>query len=159
MTKRKKPSLWFYLLIALIAIFVLAVGVLRHDETSTDNASPLTNLASSAFMVICTLGPGILAKELFKVLIPVEALARNSHRVRKEIREAQRAQAQAIAKLDQLILNREWHKQESQRITSTYLLAYREAGGKVPTIPTPHAAPPIEAAPGAVRSFPNPYRS
>ncbi len=159
MTKRKKPSVWFYLLIALIGIFVLAIGVLRHEETSTASSSALTNFASAAFMVICTLGPGILAKELFKVLIPVEAVARNTRRVRREIRNAQRAQAIAIAKLDQLILNREWHKQESQRITSIYLLAYREAGGKVPATAAPHAAPTPDAAAGAVRAFPNPYRS
>jgi hypothetical protein len=158
MTKRKKPSLWFYLLLVVIGIFVLAIGVLRHDETSSKDASGLSNWAGAAFMLICTLGPGLLAKELFRVLLPVEALAKNRRRVRREIRTAETTQAKAIAALDQLTLNRDWYKQEADQITSTYLLAYREAGGRS-TPPVTEPAPPTESAPAAVRAFPNPYRS
>jgi|SRR5581483_5615283 len=128
---QRKRSWSYYLLLIGIAAFVIAIGVLRHDETSTDDSSEVSNLASTTFMLICTLGPGVLAKELFARLVPVEQLAKNRRRLRRAIATAEAVQREAIRKREQLHLARDWYREEKDRIHANYTLAYREAGGAV----------------------------
>jgi len=131
----KKKSVWFYLLLVVIGLFIFAVALLRRDETTTDQSSAALNFASAIFMTVVTLGPGLLAKEVFAALIPILQLAKNRRRLRKEIKTAEEKRLRAVHKLDQLHLASEWWRQEAAQITAVYLLAYREAGGRVVTNP------------------------
>jgi hypothetical protein len=122
---QREQSRWFYLVVASIALFALAIAILRHDETSVEESSGLSNWSSAIFLLFVTLGPGLLAKHVLTALLPVDQLTKNTHRLRRLITRAQRAQARAITELDRISLWQAYWDQESEQITATYLLEYR----------------------------------
>ena len=144
----RKPKINYVLIGVSLAIALIAftMGILRRDEVADPNASWLSNAANSLFMVALVLGPSLVAHELFKRLVPVEELARERRRLRKNIRLAEKHRKRALDMLDQLTLHRDWHRQESTQIKAVYLLAYREAGGTNPDDPPP-SPPPQRHAP------------
>ena len=122
---QREQSRWFYLVVASIALFALAIAILRHDETSVDASSGIANWSSAIFLLFVTLGPGLLAKHVLSALLPVEQLTKNTHRLRRLIKRAQRTQARAITELDRISLWQAYWDQESEQIIATYLLEYR----------------------------------
>src|ERR1051325_1164838 len=100
----KRKTLWYYLTCAAIALVIFAVTVLRHDETTTAESSALTNAASSIFLAVLTLGPGLLAKEGFLRLFPVAQLSRDRRRLRRKIHRDEQKCSAASYKREQRAL-------------------------------------------------------
>jgi hypothetical protein len=120
---------WFYALIAAIFLFGVSVAALRYEEARAEGVPLTTVLAATTFLVFVTLVPGLLAKEVFVNLVPIEELRRRRRLLRRYIQDAHKRQKKAEHELDQIVLKRDWHRQESDRLRAVYMLAYREAGG------------------------------
>lgn len=116
---------WFSLVVASIALLALSIAILRHDETSVEASSGLSNWSSTIFLLFVTLGPGLLAKHVLTALLPVEQLSKNIRRLRHLIKRAHATRARAIKELDRISLWQAYWDQESEQITATYLLEYR----------------------------------
>ncbi len=121
---------WYYALLTGIALFVISMALLWRDNTATEDSDNLTNLASATFLVFVVCGPGLLAKQVFGMLVPVEELAKNRRRLLREIKNAEEIRSKAAATKARLQLAYHFYEQESTRMRSIYLLSYKEAGGK-----------------------------
>lgn len=120
----------YYLLIIGIAVFVLSMALLWQDNTATDNANDLTSWAAATFLVFVVCGPGLLAKHIFTLLVPVEQHAKNRRRLQREIKHAEETRRGAAATKTRLQLVYAWYQQEAERMRSIYTLNYKEAGGR-----------------------------
>lgn len=120
---------WYYLLLIGIALFVLSMGLLWRDNTAAEDSNDLTSIAAAVFLVFVVCGPGLLAKQVFTLLVPVESHAKNRRRLLREIRKAELVRSKAAAAKAQVQNWYAWYLQESNRMRNIYLLAYREAGG------------------------------
>lgn len=123
--REREQARWFYLVVASIALLALSIAILRHDETSVEGSSGLSNWSGAIFLLFVTLGPGLLAKHVLTALLPVEQLSKNIRRLRRLIKRAHVTQARAIRELDRISLWQAYWDQESEQITATYLLEYR----------------------------------
>lgn len=121
---------WYYALLIGIALFVMSMALLWRDNTASEDSNDLTNTASAVFLVFVVCGPGLLAKQVFGMLVPVEELAKNRRRLLREIKNAEAIRSSAVAAKTRLQTWYAWYVQESSRMRSIYLLAYKEAGGK-----------------------------
>jgi hypothetical protein len=122
--------LWYYLLLTGIALFVLSMAVLWHDNTATEDTSPIATWAAAIFLAFMVCGPSLLAKQLFTLLVPVEALAKNRRRLKREIAKAEATQTKAKEEKTRIQSWHGWYVQESNKMRSIYLLNYKEAGGR-----------------------------
>lgn len=126
----KAKRLWFYALLVGIALFVGSMALLWRDNTATDDTDVLTSWASAIFLVFVVCGPGLVARKTFDVMVPVEELAKNRRRLLREIKRAEAARNNAVQEKSRLQTWYAWYVQESNRMRSIYMLAYKEAGGK-----------------------------
>lgn len=121
---------WYYALLVAIALFVASMAVLWRDNTATDNTNDLTTWAATIFLLCVVCGPGLLAKQVFTLLVPVEQHAKNCRRLLREISRAETAREQAAATKTRIQTLFAWAGQEATRMRAIYLLNYKEAGGK-----------------------------
>ncbi len=125
----------YYALIGGIVIFVMSMALLWRDNTASEDSDALTTWASAIFLVFVVCGPGLLAKQVFGMLVPVEELAKNRRRLLRESKRAEEIRVKAVAAKTRIQNWYAWYVQESGRMRSIYLLAYREASGKNTTRP------------------------
>lgn len=121
---------WYYLTLTAIALFVMSMAVLWHDNTATDDTSPIATWAAAIFLAFMVCGPSLLAKQLFTLLVPVERLAKNRRRLKREIAKTEGTRAKAKADKARIQSWHAWYEQESSRMRSIYMLKYKEAGGR-----------------------------
>lgn len=120
----------YYALIVGIVIFVVSMALLWRDNTASEETDSLTNWASAIFLVFVVCGPGLLAEKVFATLVPVEELAKNRRRLLRERKRAEEIRVKAVAAKTRIQNWYAWYVQESSRMRSIYLLAYREASNK-----------------------------
>jgi|GEM_PF-6793688 len=124
-------KLWYWIALAATAVLVIAMSVLRHSEARGQDA--LTSFALTVFLTGLTLGPSVINVGVVRRIAPVEELARRRRLLRRLIRGDQRKCAAAANRIEQRALHCAWWDQMSAMIRAAYTLAFREAGGNVPT--------------------------
>jgi hypothetical protein len=130
---------WYYALLLAIAAFVISMAVLWRDNTATDSKNDLTNWAATIFLLCVVCGPGLLAKQVFTLLVPVEQHAKNRRRLLREISRAETTREQAAATKTRIQLLRAWWEQERDCMHAIYMLNYKEAGGTKTENPYPRS--------------------
>jgi hypothetical protein len=150
-----------------IAAFVISMALLWRDNVEGEDTTTLMSWASAIFLCATVIGPGLLAKSLFSMLVPAEAHAKNRRRLLREIKRAETVRKAAADEIRQIQNWHSWYVQEANRMRSIYTLAYHEASGKN----TPHDGPegktriktentnPAARDENARRNVENPYQS
>ena len=129
--------LWYPLLLVSMVALVISMALLWRDNVENEDTSTLVSWASAIFLCATVIGPGLLAKSLFSMLVPAEAHAKNRRRLLREIKRAETARKAAAEAIQQIQNWHSWYVQEANRMRSIYTLAYYEARGKN----TPHDGP------------------
>lgn len=152
----KKP---FVLTIVGIIVFVFGISILRHDQVAVEGESPLTAIATTAFLTVVSIGPSFVTKHLIALFDAARELRRDRRRITRELNRALTAQAAAIKESQEWERRREYDIQERAILRNAYKLAYLEAGGKG-SFNEPMAQPPTPQQPRphipAVGSQPSP---
>jgi hypothetical protein len=112
-------------------LFVLSVAALWYEDLRADGVPLTTVLGSMVFLVFVTMGPALLAKQVFEILVPLEEQLRHRRLLVRYLGDAKKRAGKAEHDLRQVVLEREWYRQERERLRAAYLLAYRAAGGKL----------------------------
>lgn len=120
----------FALTIIGIIVFVFGISVLRHDQVAVEGESPLTAIATTAFLTMVSIGPSFVTKHLIALFDNARELRKDRRRITRELTRALTNQAAAIKESQEWERRREYDIQERTILRSAYKLAYREAGGK-----------------------------
>jgi cell shape-determining protein MreC len=121
---------WYYGLLIAIALFVSSMAVLWRDNTASEDSNDLTSAASVVFLVFVVCGPGLLAKQVFGMLVPVEQYAKERRRLRAELKAVNAAHKEAEQAIKDIERLHNWYLGASKMMVHSYERAYNENASK-----------------------------
>src|SRR5437667_12612529 len=101
---------------------VISMALLWRDTVEGEDTSTIVSWASAISLCATVIGPGLLAKSLFRILVPAEAHAKNRRRLLREIKRAETVRKAAAEEIRQIQNWHSWYVQEANRMHSIYRL-------------------------------------
>ncbi len=106
--------------LGLYGLLVLGVAVVRSGEIASEDGTMGEDLAGGVVLIFVTVGPAFLAELLFKRLSPAVRAWRDSIKLRRRIRTAEKAQRRARAYLERVGRGGEAWDREAERSRHIY---------------------------------------
>ncbi|MBI4143163.1 hypothetical protein HY480_04790 [Candidatus Uhrbacteria bacterium] len=133
---------WFYGVLAVYAVIIIAITVLRVDEMpGAEEGSRTYDLAAAIIMMCATIGPAWLAEVLMQRLLPMIPLIRTRALHRRRIADAKREHARAVAGAKAATTRAEAWEHNAEQLRAMYETRYTfvkrvvdQANGGIPTL-------------------------
>jgi|GEM_PF-5208314 len=148
---------WFYALITVYVVIVVAFTIVRMEELPADGEGTRAYDLSAAIILMCaTIGPAWLAEITMRRLMPVTSLLRQRSLHRRRIAYAERAHARAVAAANIGKQRAEQWRSQAGRLRATHGARYAfvrrvveqaTAGRAAATAPSTMPAPVAALAP------------
>lgn len=142
---------WFYGVLAVYAVIILAITVLRVDEMpGSEEGSRMYDFAAAIIMMCATIGPAWLAEVLMQRLLPMIPLIRTRALHRRRIADAKREHARAVADAKSATSRAEAWEHDAEQLRAMFETRYRfvnrvveqARGGTLAALPAPSVAGP-----------------
>jgi transposase len=116
-----KRSPWFVLTIAVYAVVMIAVTILRTLQAGNDQGSRVEELAIGVVMLATTCGGAVLAESIMRRRGPSVRLSKERRNLQRRLRDATRRQQRAQRYVEQFERNRVRQRDRIARDRATYL--------------------------------------
>lgn len=128
-------------LLAVYALFVLAVAAARVEVPEAEEGLSFLTYAEAILMVATTVLPAFTAEWIFRTREPAVRAARALKNVVARITRLERMRAEATTFVRNLARDRERYEQTEARRGAAYKVAHRQASARLDKPPAPAAAP------------------